>query len=458
MKPPSDLEIYLRDKSDAGSVVDTEQAFSISKQRALEKLATFQLPFEGAWALKMVQSAVASKSVERLIIQLEVKAGLFHFHGRVDFTQDELERAFLDPEYSERKELLHLVTALRVVGISQKQPFWVTFKDRAEALVWNGKELARAPRSSQPADSLSDAEEAFLKVRVSNFPITEERGFFGFGTAPKAAARNAALTKVLSNFAHTSPIPLTLDGRRLDALEHDFRHGWSDQSQLLMLCFREADLPELGLPPFTGSTLTNPEIAIDEYLAIASQELRQVHRERNRFTLAFLLSAHLKKVESGRSFVWSDSADISLCNWVHDGVIISREELGTSAHFCSVGCYLSAQDLRTDLSGFSLAESEAKRERLRQAKSLVASGLEEAARLDFEKMRRSIKEYERSNAAFMLVFGALGFVVNPFAGLALAGVGLWGLFSRGGNGQSRGHQIAESITRLKEDLSRPSER
>lgn len=457
MRPPSDLENYLRDYSDDGKIVDTEQSFSISKEKALEKLAAFQLPFEGAWALKMVQSAVASGSVEKLIIRLEAKESLFLFCGRFEFTTDELETALLDPEYTARRDLLHLVTALRVVGISRKQPFWVALKGEAEAVVWNGESLSRAPQSVRSDTAFLQADTAFLTVNVSNHPITEERGLFGFTAAGKAAARNAELTKVLSNFAYTCPVPLVLDGRRLDALEHDFIHGWSEQSQLLMLGFRDADLPELGLPPATASTLISHDVTVDEYLAIASKELRKVHQERHRFALAFLLSAHLKRVKSGKNYVWRESTDVSICNWVLDGVTILREGLGTSAQFCSVGCYLSAQGLKTDITGFSLISSEQKNERFLQAKRLVADGLDEAAHLDFEQMSKSMRDSNRSNAAFMLVFGALGFVVNPFAGLALAGFGLWGLFSGGDEGEARRLQIKECIRRLKDELSNVSE-
>lgn len=445
MKPPSELETYLRDVSDDGQLVDTEQSFSISKEKALEKLAAFQLPFDGAWALKLVQCAVASKICRSLVIQLEAKESLFFFEDIPSWSLEELESVLLDPEFSEDPALSHLAIGLRVVGLNLKQPFWVALKSESEALVWDGHTFSRVPKSQ-------NAQAASLTLNISNAPITEARGIFGLASIGKNSARNAQLTKVLTSHAYACSIPLTLDGRRLDALEFDPRHGWTANSQVILIGSRDNGLPKIGMPPATGATLVPQHVEMEEKLKIASEELRKVREAQRECSLAFLLCAHLKREKSGKSYVWRDSCDTSVCNWVTDGVVILREELGTSESFCSVGCFVSTAGLKTDLSGFSLVWSDEKEKRLSTVKHLLADGLNDTRDLDFEKMRETMRKTHRTGSVVCMVFGVFLTVANPIVGLGVAGLGLAGLFTGGDEGEAQQLKVQESVRVLKQEL------
>lgn len=55
------LDEFLSESQREGKL-DSEGAFDISRQKALQKVASLGLPFPYAWALKLVQSAVEAKA------------------------------------------------------------------------------------------------------------------------------------------------------------------------------------------------------------------------------------------------------------------------------------------------------------------------------------------------------------------------------------------------------------
>ncbi|MCW5871526.1 MAG: hypothetical protein KIS61_30010, partial [Candidatus Eremiobacteraeota bacterium] len=59
MSRPSELEEFLRAQVDEGAK-DSSGQFTLSREKALEKLAAYQLQGGHAWVLKIVQAVVAS--------------------------------------------------------------------------------------------------------------------------------------------------------------------------------------------------------------------------------------------------------------------------------------------------------------------------------------------------------------------------------------------------------------
>ena len=58
MEAPSQLESFLNTHRSDGQVLE-EGSFTLAREKALTKLAGFRLPYEGAWAVKVVQCASA---------------------------------------------------------------------------------------------------------------------------------------------------------------------------------------------------------------------------------------------------------------------------------------------------------------------------------------------------------------------------------------------------------------
>ncbi|MFA5507094.1 MAG: hypothetical protein WC314_25300 [Vulcanimicrobiota bacterium] len=58
MESPSHLESFLNELKASGQS-QGQGHFTVAREKALEKLAEFQLPFQGAWIVKVVQAVVA---------------------------------------------------------------------------------------------------------------------------------------------------------------------------------------------------------------------------------------------------------------------------------------------------------------------------------------------------------------------------------------------------------------
>lgn len=446
MELPSELEAYLKEVSSQGETVDTEQTFSLAREKALEKLATYQMPFEGAWALKVVQAAVAARSVTSIKVTLGIKETCFAFSGSHNFELSELEQAFFDPEYAERTDLIHLITALRVIGYHQMHPFWLGCPREGRVLIWDGDRMTSVAQNVQGSD---------WRLIVSNFPKGVRPGLSGWVEGLKGSGMHAELTKLLTQRAFMCPIPLTVDGRRIDALQNDPHQGWGPESQVLLMGFKDSKLPKFCIPRYTFDFSASSR-DVETGLEVASEKARTPARARSRCSLAYLFAAHVKRHPKARTVTWIDSEANSYCHWVLDGVVVQSDLLTDWASFCSVGGFVSAQGLATDLTGFHLQDSADKEARLTKCKELLDQVLDDASLLDFDKMARLLKREQTNLRRFMLVIGAFMLVAKPPLGI------LWEAFTvlthrnDDSMAEKRKLQVEDSVRELKIALeSRP---
>jgi len=443
---PSDLEKFLQQQSTHGETIDTEQSFSLAREKALEKLAAFQMPFSGAWALKLVQCAVASDCFTALKIDLSVKITTFTFSGIADFTIDELEQVFFNPDHSPRTDLAHLTTALRVMGYNNMHPFWLQVSGEDRALVWDGERMAvtaTRPNRVNPAS---------LSLVFSNYPIGETPGAKGYFANMIGAGFNADLTRIFTQYAHVCPKPLIVDGRRLDALQNDSSHGFGPMSQLLVLGFRDCDdLPRLSIPPHTLQNLKPVNVAVEGRLSTASEATRTVPEHRTHYSFAYLIAAHMKRVKQGKNYVWKDFEGTCTVSWVLDGIVIQEEALTSWPEFCSAGCIISASGIPTDITGFRLKTGEEQMRRLEISKRLLAESLDEVDNLDFDAMDAEGRKENRVIGSIIGVAGLMTALVNPGFTLLLGGVGAF-VYLSGTDAAKKKDKISRSVNRLKENL------
>lgn len=438
MKEPSDLERYLREQENEGQSV-SEGAFTISRDEALAKLSKFQLPFQEAWVVKMVQAGVAHPTFSSLNFILTHKESLFKCKGNCRWTLDEVEEALLDPNYSEDRGLLHLVTALRVVGFAEKRAFWLEIPGLSEKMVWDGSQLSRM---------VSERTAVTFEVVISLKGLDDDGGFFGLEGRKIATRRNAAASQNLHNICHTCPKPLSLDGARIEGLEMNPNHGWGGQSQLMAMGFGDGVLPELKVPPRTVSRSVVSQVSVEETLSEVTAEQRNFDKDRKVFSIAYLVSAHLARVKSGKQFVWQERQGQSLFYWVQDGVVIFSEPMGLSPDFCSVGCYVSAEGLDTDLTGFSLLDSPDKQIMIDEARRLLRIGLAEVHTIDFEEMIRKAQKKARGAGVFFAVLGVGAFFVSPLHSILFGGLGFYSFFTSSSAGVERTNRFTEALSRL----------
>ena len=267
---------------------DSVGQFTVAPEKALEKLAAFQLPSGTAWALKMVQVAVSSGCTQ-LHIQLASNASEFRLIGHPGWSADAFEEAFYDPNSTQDRSLQHLKQALWSVGLHAKRPFYVACPQWKEAIVWNGRRLSRRPWQASKETLI------VVSQRVCEsgpgIPILREI---------QAAERNAELLRELRGRAFSCPIPLTVNARRLDALQHCPGHGLSASSYPVMLECIPGPLPSLQLPAQTAGgfeipTGTHPRL---QRLLAPSADPAEA------FALACLLTAHVREVTREKATAW----------------------------------------------------------------------------------------------------------------------------------------------------------
>ena len=109
------------------------------------KLAGYQLPFDGAWAVKVFQAAVAAGAQEEIRVTLGRRVVVFHFESTQPWELDEVEEAFFNPEPSTVRHVKNLVSGLWAVGVGEKRAFQLRLEGAGESLVWNGETCQRRP-------------------------------------------------------------------------------------------------------------------------------------------------------------------------------------------------------------------------------------------------------------------------------------------------------------------------
>ena len=239
MEGPTELERFLSSQQEGGDK-DSEGVFTLSREESLRKLATYQLSFHLAWAVKVVQCAVAGGAGTPIRVDLKVRETRFFFSNDT-LDLDELEAAFYDPQAKLDPAGMHLLAALGALGLNLKQSFQLALPGQPSTLIWDGNKLHRVG-SSKKYDCVN------LAVA---YPVA--------GTLQwvKALAlsglRNAELLRTLSKWCFTCPVPLTVDGRRLDSLQHCPTHGWTRSSFPFAILFAHPDLAPVPIAPGTFS-------------------------------------------------------------------------------------------------------------------------------------------------------------------------------------------------------------
>lgn len=437
-----ELEEFLRDQRDDGVQV-AEGQFTISREKALAKLSEFQLPFDGAWALKVIQFAVASGNTTAIRVTITRRQTQFQIEGEFSYTLEQFESALLDPEYKEDRALVHLIAALRVVGFRDKLGFWIESADEMQGLSWNGQALDTKPCKRKRQG---------LVLAVTNSSIEDEGGFFGFKGYKKVTERTSSITKVLTRMAHTCPVPLTIDGRRIDALELDPNHGWSPTSQLLIMGFQDGKPPAFKIPEGTTARVCNPDVPIESQLKVASKTTLERTARVETASVGYLLAAHTKRVKSGKSYRWIDCDEHSLCKWIQDGVVIQAEELHSQQESGSMGIFLNADDLQTDLTTFSLLSTTQKSDRLRSGVQLALEGFSEVNKLDFETMAQNAGNSNANAGIGFVVLGVGLMCFGQLQGILFAGIGVWSMGLGDGAARRKEQRIKDSLRRTKKIL------
>lgn len=345
----SELEEFLQAQL-AGSRFESAGQFSLSPESALRKLAAFQLPRPTAWILKVVQAVVVS-GAPFLNVRMYRGETAFCFDPQEHWSLEEIQQALLDPEVTPSDGLDYLKRGLWSISFGGRHPFHCNPGPGGRALAWDGESFHHVPC----------AENDLFVLTVSHRSPSQGPGL-PIRSSIESARSNAALARELCEGAFVCPIPLELDGRRIDALQNCPSHGLKKGSYPIFLLFGEGSGPVLPVPPATFGKWVAPRLVNSSL----SHCLRGLQPPTRQPVSAMLISAHLDL--EGTTF----HQENSYYYWVCDGVVICRQEilsLGTGGVSCAI--FSSANGLRRDLTGFSVALEDVTRKQL----DLVGRGL-----------------------------------------------------------------------------------
>lgn len=432
----SELESFLHAQLAEGTLNSSGQ-FTLAREKALEKMAAFQLPRETAWVLKIIQAAVLSGATQ-LNIKLTGTDTEFHFDVQDGWTLEAIEEAFFNPEISPNAGLDQLKRGLWSVSLNGMRPFHIALDQAGHSLVWTGHDFKRPACKANPGCSLL----------VSHRTIFEGKGL-PILRSFEAARGNADLAAELGQNAFVCPIPLTLDGRRLDALQACPSHGLSRGRYPVFLSLAsEPDLPALPVPP--GSLVKyRPKEHVDSRL---QELLRQVEVPR-RPVAACLISIHVEQVNRNKRTIWEEYPQEPLLYWVRHGVVVRREpirNLNPGTVSCAV--FASAEGLRSDLTGFNVATDLATAERRQQVFRCLHQPVQRAD-LSLQKMVDSSRTTARVLGGVFLVGGGCFAFASPIHGLFAAGFGAYSILTAGSQEARLQSSLLEQLGRLKRHWS-----
>lgn len=436
MSRPSELEDFLRSQIEEGAK-DSSGHFTLSREKALEKLAAYQLQGGQSWVLKVIQAVVAAGASELSIRQTGTDTE-FHFPVSQPWLLAEVEDAFYDPEVSSNRSLDHLKRGLWSVSLHNMRPFLLALPGWPEALVWNGKVLQRGPVAARETALLA----------ISHRTVFEGKGIPLLRNL-EAASGNAEVLTALRDRAFTCAIPLKVDSRRMDALQACPKYGISKSSYPVYLAFLRGDLPALSIPPATFGKYRPP---VEGDASIAKVFHRQTSLP-EKVALGALITAHVREIKRGKETILEAFSVRSCLYWVRDGVVVDWEHLKMAEGCISCALFVSAEGLATDLTGLKLTRGEAYEDRLERALD-IARPLVAQAEVSLDEMIRSQKLTGHVAGGLMMVGAVTLGLMIPIWGLFLAGGALLTISKSGSTARALDQNLKRGLERLQREFSR----
>lgn len=327
-----DLAGYL-DRLEAAGASAGEASFTIDRQKAWEKLGGLQLSQPHLWVLKVVQAAVAGRA-ESLEIAQSSRETSFVVRSAPDWNREGLHSAALLSARPRVPGLEHLAVAVRALAKGTELPFVLGYPDGVRE-AWTGERFC------------SQGEVG----RNSTFALTVGHHRLGERRDSDSAVRamSASIARYLTSYAYPSPIPVRLDSRLINGIENDPEFGVSPHAAVLTML----EIPPSEVCPAL-TVVTSPELAQREEFRLASGWTQERDLCRVEVGGLGLVTAHFKQSRSQALRAFSESAHLL---WIQDGVVVHRDRLWYSGPV-SVGVFVNASGLETDLSGLDLTWSD----------------------------------------------------------------------------------------------------
>lgn len=344
MSPQIDLNAFIEDQQDDGEYKGSGQ-FTIEHQKAARKMAKFALPRPTAWVCKFVQAAVGWP-VSKLTVNQGRVYTVFHFEwiklSELP-TEDDLVRGILSSGISDDTPLGNLCMGLRALVEGEKLSFLVALNDGElkPKPVYAGAYFGELSEEKRLAPGFR--ERKGLTVTIAHTPEHKAHD-------PEQTRRyvQARVIKELDGYCFLSPVPIILDGRRIDDPVRTPRfQAYSDFRPLFTG----------GLPVCEGLlAMRTPKGFQERRMSLFTdprRTLRQYQGELPEVSALILIGSDIGP-KAQRSMAKSE-----IC-WVRSGVIVDSKSTWAVTECLRCKVYLPADDMPTDLTGFKISQEAAK--------------------------------------------------------------------------------------------------
>lgn len=360
----------------ADGEVDSEGYFTISSEKADEKLGSFQLPTPQSWILVLVQAANRGGASKVTIRQSRTQTSV-DIAGLPEWTWDELVPYFaqLHDDGSFRTSLA--VAARALAGLPDGHPF--------EILTPHGTRVHRREQEwvDEPVPILGRRFGSSTLFRFEH--LTQETHQLGFWARRKAAQRvQTELFAALTAGAHASPVLVVVDGRKLnDVVAHGEILGpalvvgnkvWNERRLLALLPAASQEYPELSFPfPKQKSWDFRRTHEVPEALVALPPALRSAAA----LGLLWLCcEVEATTQDKGSARRQNPGSQRWRLHWIKDGVLVGTEELAYKGAL-ALTLYICGDGLPTDLSGLRLRQCPERTERRTVLKRRIHEELRE---------------------------------------------------------------------------------
>lgn len=321
--------------------VDSEGAFTLDRQRALRMMGEKSSPFTYAWMVSLGQAVFHSGSPS-LEVKLSRQEILFKFQYADAPTAEDVARFLQETDSLEDKTWHYLRRAVWGAALGEKRQVSLFIGDRR--VRWSDESLSVLPHK----ESLNS------KFWIS-ISLKAEAGFWK--TLASARAR-AELTREVRLRFFASPFQVVFDGSRVDGLHLNPSNGFSSHARpFQILWFQGEDGKTLALPPSQEERWAEPyPHSPARFISSNFEHQPPKGPVEGAVVLAVHLSTGHEHANAGGDTLWTTHKQASLIYWVREGVVLRQEKLPWGTMSVSVALILSADSLRSDLTGFGLEE------------------------------------------------------------------------------------------------------